>query len=285
MRPLPTLLLALLLLAAAHAAASPAASPGRLDLGTLAAGTSLERTIAVSNAGGEAVLVAAEVEALDGEIVTVSPSRFRLHPGASRAVDVTLTLPTPASGGRHDVRVTFVETPADAPRADVVGRAATRVPIVFHVDGLKIGGAALRDAGVEVLVQNFLPSPAAPHVTVVITDSGGAEVARSTVQAPAVGLAATAAVLVPLPLADLAPGAYGIRATAAEGGVRSNEASLALERAPVPVAAPEPVATPAPAAAEAPAPPPPDDPDAPARDRGGFLAAILALLARLRAIL
>lgn len=231
MRVLLAVLAALAVAGAAEALITT--NPTRFDLPDTSGATELSGDVVVRNRGEEPTVVTIVPEALEAEVVLVEPGSFRLDPGEERTVHVRVGLAANASGGRHDVRLSFVERPTSATGA-AQGQSGVLVPFVFTVDNLKIGGLTVADvaqgeeAQAHALVQNFLGSSATPALRLIVLDTGGVEVAGTTVSVPSTERNATMPVSSPLPTASLAAGAYWLRATAILGERESNSVTIPL---------------------------------------------------------
>lgn len=231
MRVLFVVLAALALAGAAEALITT--NPTRFDLPDTSGAVELAGDLVVRNRGTEATVVTIVAEALEAEVVLVDPQSFRLEPSEERTVRIRVGLAANASGGRHDVRLSFLERPVLASGA-AQGQSGVLVPFVFTVDNLKLGGLTVADvaqgeeAQAHALVQNFLRSSATPAVRLLLLDAGGAEVAETTASVPSTERNATMPLSSPLPTGSLPAGVYWLRATAILGDRESNSVTIPL---------------------------------------------------------
>lgn len=216
------LALAAVLLLAGEAAALVTTNPTRFEVGEVTPGEGFERVIVVKNRGATPTTVEVAVTTFENEHVEVEPAGFSLAPEEERSVTIRVLLLANASGGRHDVRVTFLEGAA-GDGGGATGRSGVLVPVIFAVENLKVGNlqtwdvAEGEDAAARVLAQNFLGVASDVDVVAVVFDESGAEVARGLGRARAVAANASESVNVTLPTSALPPGAYLVRAWAETG--------------------------------------------------------------------
>lgn len=221
------------LLAAPTATAEINTAPTRLDLEAHEPGDTIDREIWVRNRGDEPIEVEVEIETLHGESVEVVPGSFGLDGWENRTVQLRIELPDPTPGGRHDIRVRFVEVPADG-SGDVQARSATLVPVVVPVRNLAVGNVRVADGGTraDVLVANHLERPARADVQAAVLADGEA-VARGAVRTGEMAVGETRLVGVDLGTDGLDPGTYALRVDASNGSDVSNtwERTLRVGRA------------------------------------------------------
>lgn len=246
-RLLPLTIMAILMLPTAVAVITT--EPNRIDLPPQPLGSTFERPITVINRGDAETRVTVEVESFEGERVHVEPRTLVLPQGGRANVTVRVELEQNISGGRHDVRLLFIEDSGASGRA--VARSAVLVPVIFQVENLKIGGVRVQDpapgadAVATILVQNYLPDPEEAEVVLVVFDARGAEVARVEQRTEAVPVNETRAIELIVPTRPLPAGAYTVRtvATAAAAGSMSNAFNATMtigeRRLTIELAAPE----------------------------------------------
>lgn len=214
--------IAALTLLAPQASAEINTAPTRFDLDPHDPGDTIEREIWVRNRGDEPIEVQVEVETLHGEPVDVTPGRFDLDPLENRTVQLRIELPDPTPGGRHDIRVRFVEIPAEG-SGDVQARSATLVPVVVPVRNLAVGNVRVAEDGTraDVLVANHLERSVRADVEATVLADGEA-VARGTVRTGEMVVGETRLVGVDLGTDGLDPGTYALRVDASNGSDVSN---------------------------------------------------------------
>lgn len=232
MRPIPVLLVVLILLqGGAYAVVNT--QPNRIDIESVRPGTIIDRAVTVENRGTEPTAVRVDVTTFESELFSVTPREFSLAPQEARVVAMSVELAKNTSGGRHDLRLSFTEAVAQS-SGKVRGQAAVEVPLIFHVENLKIGNLQVTDSQVgnrseaSALIQNFLKTDAEPTLTLEVLNDAGRAVKIVTLPAGPVAVNATLPVTVPLPVEDLAAGVYRVAAVARFGDNVSNTFAATL---------------------------------------------------------
>lgn len=212
-----------LLVGPAQAVLQP--DPSRFDLENQVPGAVIERSLTIRNQAGTATKFDLEVVRFQDEDVTITPSQLQLGPGESGRILVTIRLADDAAGGRHDLRITATDGASQA--TDGVGaRSAVRMPIIFHVENLKVASLRIDDAlsgsqgNATAMVFNHLLHETNATLHILVRDEAGREVFRAHSDANAILPEAHRFFTVPID--GLPGGAYTVEAWAEHAGGRSN---------------------------------------------------------------
>lgn len=223
-KAIPLTLIGLLLLAG-PAQAVLYAEPSRLDLEAQEPGAVIERSITIHNRGDVTTEFALELVRFQGEDAVVTPSHVTLGAGEAQDVLVTIRLAPDEAGGRHDIRLTATEGALNSDEG-VTARSAVRLPIIFHVENLKVASLRVEDASEDspgqatAMVFNHLPHDADVRLHVLLRDQAGREAYRA--QAASDAVPPEEHRFLTVPIGDLPDGTYAVEAWAEHGGGQSN---------------------------------------------------------------